>query len=185
MFTKEEIRKLRRGDKVLFRRLFDETSRELVTWASLFVERAEAQDIVQDLYIHLLTQPERIDENGELLHYLKVAVKNRCLNSIRHQKVEQKYQFLPIEESREDVEEKERLLGCLTQAVEDLPVICRDILKLSIYEGLRYEEIAERLQISVNTVKYHIKRAYRELRKGIWPDAMELLFFIFLIRKNL
>lgn len=185
MFTKEEISQLRRGDKILFRRLFDGTSRDLVAWASLFVERAEAQDIVQDLYIHLLTQPERIDENGELLHYLKVAVKNRCLNLIRHRKVEQKFQFLPTEDSCEEPEEKEQLLRRLMQAVEKLPPMCREILKLSIYEDLRYEDIARRLHISVNTVKYHIKTAYRELRKNAWPNEIDLFFFIFVLRKNL
>lgn len=183
MFTKEEIRRLKRGDRVLFRRLFDDTSRELIAWASLFVERTEAQDIVQDLYIHLLLRPDRIDEDGELLHYLKIAVKNRCLNLIRHRKIEKKFQSLPVEESSEDIEAKEQLLMCLMQEIEKLPPICREVLKLSVFENLRYEEIAGRLQISVNTVKYHIKKAYRELRKTVWPDEIELFLFWVIFRK--
>lgn len=168
----------------MFRRLFDATSRELIAWASLFVECNEAQDIVQDLYIHLLTQPDRIDENGELLHYLKVAVRNRCFNLIRHRKIEQKFQTLPAEESAEDIEAREQLLKCLMEEVEKLSPVCREVLKLCVFENLSYEEIAGRLQISVNTVKYHIKKAYRELRKTVWPDEIELFLFLFVFRKK-
>lgn len=185
MFTKEEIRKLKRGDRVLFRRLFDNTSKELITWASLFVEPTEAQDIVQDVYIQVYTHPERIDENGELLHYLKVAVKNRCLNLLRHQKVVQKLNSLPVEESWEETEEREQIIKRLIEAVEKLPPICQEVLRLSIYENLRYEDISKRLQISVNTVKYHIKRAYRELKKNVWSDEIELFLLIFFIEKSL
>jgi len=68
----------------------------------------------------------------------------------------------------------EDLLEMIELAIENLPEQCRRVFKMSRYEHLSYNEIAERLGISPHTVQFHISEALSRLRK-LMPA---LLFFI-------
>jgi RNA polymerase sigma-70 factor (ECF subfamily) len=72
------------------------------------------------------------------------------------------------------------LEDALGKAVEALPPECREVFRLSRVEELTYEEIAERLHISVNTVKYHIKHALLSLRTQFKKYLTVFLHFLVL-----
>jgi RNA polymerase sigma-70 factor (ECF subfamily) len=63
-------------------------------------------------------------------------------------------------------------------AMDKLPVQRRRILELAVYESATYNQIAEKLNISVNTVKTQIGRAYRFLKEELDPKSFQLLFII-------
>ena len=57
-------------------------------------------------------------------------------------------------------------------AINSLPVQCREILVLVVFEEMKYSEAAEKLGISINTVKTQMRIAYRELRKKLSKDEL-------------
>jgi RNA polymerase sigma-70 factor (ECF subfamily) len=81
---------------------------------------------------------------------------------------------LPDEESENELDNFSRLYG----ALEKLPEQRRRILELAIFESCTYAQIAEKLQISVNTVKTQIGRAYRFLKEELDPKSMQLMFIL-------
>ena len=59
----------------------------------------------------------------------------------------------------------EERLKNIENSIQYLPVRQREVLKMKVWEGLKYQEISERLDVSINTIKTHIKLAYKNLRK--------------------
>jgi len=62
--------------------------------------------------------------------------------------------------------------------LEKLPEQRRRILELAVFESFTYAQIAEKLQISINTVKTQIGRAYRFLKEELDPRSIQLLFLL-------
>ena len=105
-----------------------------------------------------------------------VSVRNACLR-----KVEREARLVDLEAARnvEYEETKERDMTPVWKAVDDLPEQCRVILKLVVLEDMKYSEVAEKLGVSVNTVKTQIKIAYRILRSKLSKEQLTLLFLRF------
>ena len=96
---------------------------------------------------------------------------NGCRNYLEHRSVRNRYEQefqsenSEIDEGEEfDSEELESLRKRLRAFVDSLPEKCREIFILACVEGLKYREVAERLDVSVNTVKTQVKSAYAKLR---------------------
>jgi RNA polymerase sigma factor (sigma-70 family) len=66
----------------------------------------------------------------------------------------------------------------LYQALEKLPEQRRRILELAVFESCTYSQIAEKLNISINTVKTQMGRAYRFLKEELDPKSVHLLFIL-------
>ena len=62
---------------------------------------------------------------------------------------------------------EQELEGEIMKAIDRLPEECRRVFRMSRFEERKYEEIARQLEISVNTVKYHIKRALTLLHEDL------------------
>lgn len=169
-----------------FRKLFDNEFSRLILLANYYVDKATAEDVVQDVFVHLWNHREKLSAHQNLSLWLSIAVKNRCLNVLRHQKVQQKniYNLLTEGTFSADTDEHEilRRIERIKTAIDQLPAASRDVLKLSIYEDLSYDEIASRLSISKNTVKYHLKLAYKTLRQSL-DNLGGSILFLMLIKK--
>ena len=70
---------------------------------------------------------------------------------------------------------EEKLLKC----IEELPKECRAVFKKSRFEQKKYEEIADELKISVNTVKYHIKNALASIQLHMGDYLKLLILYMF------
>ncbi|MGV8092344.1 MAG: sigma-70 family RNA polymerase sigma factor [Mangrovibacterium sp.] len=125
-----------------------------------------AKDIVQEVFLSLWEKREELVFSAELRPYLFASVKNRCLNDLYlHHK------NIPISQIKESSgyimdeipEEDERLIKLAGQ-ISKLPPRCREIFELVIFKGMKYQEAADFLQISLNTVKTQMRIAYHMLR---------------------
>ena len=110
---------------------------------------------------------------------------NAAVDYLRHLQVEDKYKFLMAEAmiSISDIDEEidEQVYAKVNLAIESLPEQCRLIIKLNVLEGKKYQEIAEELGITVNTIRTQVSRGYKKLRdilSGVVDSSV--LFFIFL-----
>ena len=98
------------------------------------------------------------------------AVKNSCLNTIRHQGLKDRYAEVALHE--EELESfwdhilETELFELLLGVFNELPPACREVYRLSL-EGKKHEEIAEILQITVNTVKKHKNNANHYMRERL------------------
>ena len=142
----------------------------------------EAENIVQDVFVELWEKRSKCFEYANLVSYLFVSTKNRCLNYLRHQaimqtaanKIQETYE-LTLQASLNSLEALD--LGFLSnsinpedivkKALDSLPEQCRRIFIMSKIEGKKQKEIADTLQITVNTVETQMGIAYRHLRKEL------------------
>lgn len=163
-----------------FEALFREHYSRLCGYALRFVrDSIEAEEIVQDLFYKLWERRDDISINSSVKSYLFSAVHNRCLKYIEHQAVENKYRnYYLNHESEIDLDGNESAaLSELQQAIERtlnaLPERCRKIFRLNRFEGLKYNEIARELSISVKTVEANMGKALKLLRKSL-KDYVEM-----------
>lgn len=170
--TNEEklLQGLARGDVHAFEEIFEAYWKPLLSAAfSKLQDRAEAEEVVQNIFSSLWEQREKI-EIENLSAYLHRAVKNRILNSIRAKVTEKKYwdyyrNFIPsVQNSTENAVVFDDLQEGLEAAVSHLPEKSRRVFQLSRFEGRTNHEIAKLLKISEKSIEYHLTKSLRELR---------------------
>ncbi|MBB1643832.1 MULTISPECIES: RNA polymerase sigma factor [unclassified Sphingobacterium] len=132
-------------------------------------DEAEAEDIVQDFFFSLWERKLLCNIQGDFGHYAKTSVRNRCLTLLK-KRSRTIYCSLPDEllDESEDADYRthyEQQLDRLYSDLQQLPDRQREILQLSVCSDMKYKDISERLNISVNTIKTHIKLAYKKLRR--------------------
>ena len=154
------------------------------------IAEEDAENIVQDTFLYLWEHLDLLKDIEHLDAFLFTLIKNRCLNFLKHQsyiqaktcslkadeELEYQLNLYALEQFDEAVSSIPEVENLLSQTMQKLPERCR-IFLLSRIEGLKYKEIAERLNISVNTVENQISIALRKLRSEL-KDYLPLLVFI-------
>jgi RNA polymerase sigma-70 factor (family 1) len=128
-----------------------------------------AEEIVNDVFVRLWEAAESIQIESSLKAYIYRAVINRSLNELNKTKRDQRQQKELSRGSEETFEirrmEDNELKISLYKAIDQLPVQCQKVFRLSRFEGLKQQEIADKLGISIKTVKNHITYALQQLQK--------------------
>lgn len=170
----EIIRRIRKGDVAQFESLFRSFYVSLVRYALSFVrDHDTAGEIVQDVFYRIWAGRERISIKKSLSAYLFRAVHNSCLHLLEHRKVVEKHEREIIREretnsgSTSELVQYNELLSAVADVLERLPPKYGQIFCMHRFEGLKYAEIAEKLQISVKTVEAGMSRALKEFRKAL------------------
>lgn len=113
--------------------------------------------------------------------FLYTAVRNKALNELEHSKVVYEYAQNVIEKKKDsffhDAIVEEETYRIVSEAINKLPDQMKAIMQLSL-EGKKNAEIADRLNISTETVHTLKKIAYKKLRKNLKDYYYFLLFFI-------
>jgi RNA polymerase sigma-70 factor (ECF subfamily) len=125
-----------------------------------------AEDIVQECFAQLWERLKRGDEVSETKNYLYSMVRNRCIDSLKSNDVVDKsvaLEDIDIADD-DDYEERSELEAKMWTAIDSLPEGCRQVLLLCKRDGMKYEEVAEQLSISVNTVKNQMSKALKILK---------------------
>lgn len=130
----------------------------------------DAEDIVQDCVTDFLEKSCSGLPTGSIKSYLFTMVRNRCIDTLRHMSRFDKSQSAEEmadgfadadEDEREEISTEESRLWT---AIDSLPARCRDILLMGKRDGMKYEEIASELGISVNTVRNQMSKALNALK---------------------
>jgi RNA polymerase sigma-70 factor (family 1) len=141
-----------------------------------------AEDIVQDFFYHFWNAHRDKVIMSSFAGYAFKAIRNRSLDFLRnnnrviHEEELADDRAENAGEELQHLEAKEALYLRLELEIMNLPEQRRRIFLMSTREGLKYREIAEQLDLSINTVKTHIKLAYQQLRTSCLPAL--LIFFI-------
>ena len=166
--------KLANKDREHFEYIFHSYSEGLVRFAEGYVfDRNEAEDIVQNLFVSLWDNADKIKINTSLKSYLYQSTKNRCLNFIRDLNIRDKHNVMYLEavisSANLDIARQEVLYEKLERALETLPERMLEIFKLKYVEGKKIAEICEELEVTENTVKTQLKRAKLRITQFMTP----------------
>ncbi len=146
---------------------------------------AEAENIVQDVFLHIWEKKEVIRIQGSVLSYLLSIVKYRALDWFRHQmhveehKEEYVLRMMALQKVQDSPFQEEELKKQIWDAINKLPEKCRVIFIKSRFEGKKNREIAQELNISVNTVENQMGIALKKLK----TDLKDYLPFLLLVLK--
>ena len=144
--------------------------RQLCIYALHFTEDLGAvEDIVQDAFVGLW---QKEDEVRDVKPYLYASVRNKCISYLKRQRGADE---LPEDIPSEDLEDRSEMEARLWSAIDSLPERRRQVLLMSKRDGMKYEDIAYMLGISVNTVRNQISKALQALRE--LPLKIYSLFF--------
>ncbi len=178
---KELLQKMSSGDQRAFRSLFDRYYSPLSIYADKILHDTDAAiDIVQGFFVWIWQVRDELQIVSPKSFFYQ-SVHNRCLNHLKHKKIEQNHaQRILATQSElhyetEEAIEMAELEAQLTAAVDRLPKKCREIFLLSRRDGCTNDEIAQRLDISKRTVETHIYNALQTLRKAL--GMLGLLIF--------
>lgn len=158
----------------LFRTIYSQYYSKLCVFAdSILKDEDEAEEIVQRIITKLWEQRNKFDTIENIKSYLFRSVKNHCMNTITHKKIEDKYKSeawvelknLELKAIESDVTKK--IEEQLHEAITNLPDKCQEILKMSKFDGYKNKEIAEKLDISVKSVEAYITKAFSILRNTL------------------
>lgn len=130
-----------------------------------------AEEVVDDVFVKLWGRREKVNEIDNLTVYLYIAVKNQSLNTLSRkaeQLVTESFDYLDIEieEAIGDPAElmiTEEMMHRMQKSVDDLPPRCKMIFKLIREDGLKYKEVAQILNISVNTIDVQMAIAVKRI----------------------
>lgn len=168
------VERLRNKDKSAFGIIFKEYFGMLKSYAMRFLDETEdAEEIVQDVFVKFWEKCDTIAPDSSIKSYLFRSVHNTCLNHLKHEKVKDSYKqyvihYLEKTEDHIDLDgPKTGTLERIFEEVDQLPPRCSEIFKLSRFEGLKYQEIADHLQISIKTVEVQMGKALRVLREKL------------------
>jgi len=182
---KEVLEKIQSGNESAYEMIFRTFYQPLCRYAYSFLEdKEEAEEVVQSAFITVWEKRKSIDIQTSLKSYLYRMVRNGCLNVIKHEKVKQQHvahEMAVTEVSYESVSQKvyaSELESKITEALKALPEQCRLVFQLSRFEELKYQEIADQLQISVKTVENHMGKALRIMREQLKEYLPLFLIFM-------
>ena len=163
------IKYLRKNDRKAYSILFDKYFERLFTFAVRVVFR---EDVANDI----------VNYDLSLKSYLFNSVRNRCFNYLRDRKVEDRRMNLYAEaclwSDNVDWIEEEEVLRKIQEVMLELPEKCREVCRRRFFEGKKFEEIAEELDISESTARVQTHRGMEMLRQRFAEyDLAVILFF--------
>ena len=175
------VQQLKNGVDAAYKYLYDQHYQILCHVAAQYVkDDFLAETIVGDVIFHLWEVRETIVIDTSVRSYLMTCVRNRCIDYLKSQYHKREVahsdtglrDFPVLQYVKDDdyplgkLLEKE-LEDEIMNAINRLPDECRRVFNMSRFENRKYEEIAQELKISVNTVKYHIKHALALLHEDL------------------
>jgi RNA polymerase sigma-70 factor (ECF subfamily) len=169
------------GDSLAFAELVQQHQGMVFSIAYHFLhDRALAEDLAQEVFLELYQSLGRIQSAAHLTHWLRRVTANRCIDQGRRK---QRRREMALDDAPEPPASSQPadplLLERLQQSLAGLPEKQRLVVILRFQEGLGPAEIAEVLEMPVNTVKSTLHRSLADLRKGLTRKIGEVRYAFF------
>jgi RNA polymerase sigma-70 factor, ECF subfamily len=177
---------IQQKDIVTFERYYKEHYKSFFLMACKYLKDSSlAAEIVNDVFLKIWEDGDQMKIETSLKSYIYKAIINRSLNALHKNKREisldddiinipdETYELRQIEENELRIK--------LYAAIDQLPEQCRKVFEMSRFEELKQQEIADKLGISIKTVKNHITIALKHLSVSI----LNYLVLLVLIIRNL
>jgi len=160
--------KVCKGDINAFNVLFNNHHKSLCISALLLIKDEKvAEDIVQDVFLKVWAKKTELAHVANIANYLYISVKNACLDELRKTRLTDDIIDVEISDDAADPFHSIRIKELnqqLKEASDSLPAQCKEIFEQVYVDGKKYQEVADQLGISINTVKTQLKRALAKMR---------------------
>lgn len=164
-----------KSDQMAFRSLFDHYEEKLSLFAKAIVKNKDAAtEVIDEIFVRIWKQRSQIVSIKNLNVYLYTATKNASLNYISrraNQQVTEPFDFINIELQDDQSPDQQMVTAEIYKkikaAVDELPPRCKMIFKLVREDGLKYKEVAEILNVSVNTVDAQMVIAVKRISEKV------------------
>jgi len=173
---------LKSGDDLAFAEIYNRYWNRMLTVAvNKIGDLADAEEIVQDIFISLWKRRKILELTSTFNNYFAVAVKYQVIKLLARRSNQQKYTDTIsskdnlLDNSTQEWLDFEALKKQLSEVVADLPEKCRLVYKLSRDEGMSQKQIAAELGIAEKTVEAHLGKAIKLLRKNLHPFLLVLI----------
>ncbi len=174
-------KRIKRRNESIYIKVFNEHYKYLTAVAFNYVlDMDVADDIVQETFIYLFQNIEKISGVDNLKGYLRVSVRNRSMSYLRQLDIEDTHKILyqrEMELIEDDDSDTEELSVVVNQLLEALPKSCKRICKLRFLDGYKIEEISKKLSLSKNTIKVQIHRGILKMKSDV-PEGGTLYDWI-------
>ncbi len=182
------LAEIRKGNQAVFERFFLKNYASLVHYAYGYLfDRQASEDIAQEVFLYVWENANNIHVKKSLKGYVLAMVRNRCLNYLKTVKITDRDNFIELNinlttEYADILKEEEENIRTsyhqVLKIIDILPEKMKEIVKLKLIYGYKYSEIAEELNISINTVKTQLKRAKLKITQMV-------VVLIILMQQNL
>jgi RNA polymerase sigma-70 factor (ECF subfamily) len=173
-YEKILLEKLKNDDQSAFTALFTKYYQDLVRFSFGITRNSDAsEEIVQEVFLKLWENRFAFDIHTSLRSFLLKAVQNRSIDSLRHISIRHKYAAIVLEHPtllENDTENYilySELEANFNQAMDKIPTQYAEVFRMSRIETLNYQEIAQKLGVSVRTVEVRIGKALSLLREEL------------------
>lgn len=171
--------------EMVFKRLFEDYYAPFCLYAKRFIDDADMrEDIVSDVFAEVWSRFSEDElKSDTILAYIKMCVKNSCLNYLKHQEYIHEYEEKSVSLSSSYMIENDsictldELYKLLLEALKKLPADYRKVFIESFFKGKSQAEIADELHISVKSVGRYKQRAIEFLRQEL-KDLFPLFFLL-------
>ncbi|MDR2816711.1 MAG: RNA polymerase sigma-70 factor [Proteiniphilum sp.] len=182
----------RYSDIQAFNQLFNEYYSRFVRFAEGYVKEIPvAEDFASEAFTNYWENRERLSMETNPPAYILTIIKNKCLNHLQHQQIRQRVteelrnhsewalqtKISTLEACNPDFLFSEEIERIISTALNKLPVKTRQIFILNRFQGFSYKEVAEKMNLSLKAIEFHISKALSQLRLSL-KDFLVILFFI-------
>jgi len=151
-----------------FESIFRQHFKELVHHAyKILQDRDRSEEAVQQVFLKFWERDWENEIHTSPRAYLFRSVYNESINQFKQDKVKQRYEVFQKQNTNSEyyeLQQEKELKLQLHVALDQLPDKCRTVFELSRFEHLKYQQIADELNISLKTVEGHMSKALRHLR---------------------
>jgi len=160
-----------KNERKAFKLLFERYYKPLCVVSIMYTNnQSEAEDIVQQVLLKVWEEHQLKNIHTSLKSFLNIAVRNASINFLEKKKIREDHrQKFPKEEESLNAldfllnEEEQKIFQ---KAFTDLPPKSRQVFELVYFQNMAYQKAAERLDISINTIKTHLKICLKILRSN-------------------
>jgi RNA polymerase sigma-70 factor (ECF subfamily) len=188
LYNDEELmQEIKAGNMFAFDALYRKYNKKLYKFGfSILKSTEEAENLIQDVFLNLWENRHKVEKNSSIKSYVFTITYNSAISIIR--KKARESQFIEYLKTLQDISveavnvelEYNELTNKLDEIIKGLPQRQKEVYLLHKVEGLKYNEIAERLNISVNTIENHMSHALKTIRKKLGNYSLIAILFGYL-----
>ena len=173
-FERILLEKLKKGDQTAFSYIFSAYYRDLVLFAITFTNNKDSsEEIVQAVFVKFWEDRQNINISKSIKSYLLKSVQNKSIDWLRHLKVRNKFHndlvdnTVVFENNTENYFLRSELEQKIETILSQLPEEIVETFRMNRFEGMKYHEIAEKLNVSIRTVEVRMGKALHLLREQL------------------
>jgi RNA polymerase sigma-70 factor (family 1) len=181
------MREIKADNMFAFDVLYKKYSKKVYKFGySILKSKEDSENLIQDVFLNLWENRIKVEKDSSIKSYLFTITYNSAISIIR--KKSRESQFVEYLKSLQDTTEEpvsaeleyNELSHKLDEIIAVLPPRQKEVFQLHRIEGLSYNQIAERLGISVNTIENHMARALKTMRKKLGNYSLLAILFCYL-----